>query len=155
MTSFNTPHSLFFFSSTNIYLIGGVLDIFYPEWKLKIATNETLFRMTCQLWKEAYCHLGEKLEDLLSPPINSNFDCDGGNDEDDNDYDSDRMGWWLDSKSVQCDNGHNEDNTNVEGLGEDISFKWHPFGAFDYNTGYMVSGKWGGKATNRNTILCP
>jgi hypothetical protein len=30
------------------------LDIFYPEWKMKIAFNETLFRMTCQLWREAY-----------------------------------------------------------------------------------------------------
>lgn len=31
---------------------------------MKIATNEKLFSMTCQLWKEAYCHGGESLNDL-------------------------------------------------------------------------------------------
>mmetsp|Transcript_19502 Transcript_19502/g.40823 ORF Transcript_19502/g.40823 Transcript_19502/m.40823 type:complete len:444 (-) Transcript_19502:132-1463(-) len=50
-------------SSTNG--AGGVLDIFYPEWKMKIATHETLFLMTCQLWREAYCQEGESLNDLL------------------------------------------------------------------------------------------
>lgn len=50
-------------SSTNG--AGGVLDIFYPEWKMKIATNEMLFRVTCQLWKEAYCYSGERVEDLI------------------------------------------------------------------------------------------
>lgn len=92
--------------------------------------------------------MGETLEDLLSPPTDSNFDCDcdgDDDDEDDNGNGYDRMGRWLDSKSVDCDNGRDGDNKNVEGLGEDVSFKWHPFGAFDYNTGYMVSEKWGGK----------
>ena len=70
---------------------GGVLDIFYPEWKMKIATNETLFRMTCQLWREAYCHSGEELCDLS------------------------------------------------DGAYDDVSFKWHPFGPFDCERGYMVS----------------
>jgi hypothetical protein len=45
-------------------LSGGVLDIFYPTWKMKIATNEKLFLMTCQLWKETYCHSGESLVDV-------------------------------------------------------------------------------------------
>ncbi len=86
------------------------------------------------------------MEDLLSPPTDSNFDCDGDDhDEDDNGNGYDGVRRWLDSKSVDCDNGRNEDNKNVEGLGEDVSFKWHPFGAFDYNTGYMVSEMWGGK----------
>jgi hypothetical protein len=70
----------------------------------------------------------------------SNFDCHAG-DDDDNAYDYDRMGERSDSKSVECENGHNEDNKNVGGLGKDASFQWHPFGAFDYNTGYMVSAK--------------
>ena len=74
---------------------GGVLDIFYPEWKMKIATNETLFKMTCQLWKEAYFHSDEQFEEELT------------------------------------------DNANEETDG--VSFRWHPFGAFDYNKGYMVS----------------
>ncbi|EED87622.1 predicted protein [Thalassiosira pseudonana CCMP1335] len=83
-----TGHGLMGASSTNG--AGGVLDVFYPEWKMKIATNETLFQITCQLWKAAYCHDGEELEDLL--------DCD---------------------------------------VVEDKSYKWHPFGAFDCNRGYM------------------
>jgi hypothetical protein len=56
---------------------------------MEIATNETLFRMTCQLWREAYCHSGEEL----------------------------------------CD------------LSDDVSFKWHPFGPFNCERGYMVSVK--------------
>jgi hypothetical protein len=71
-----TGHNLTKASSTNG--AGGVLDIFYPEWKMSIATNERLFRMTCQLWKEAYC------------------------------------------------NGENDDDV-----------RWHPYGAFDHNKGYM------------------
>ena len=80
-----------------IIFIGGVLDIFYPEWKMQIATNETLFRMTQQLWKEAYCHEGESLDDLIA----------------------------------NCGDG------TVEGE-DDISYRWHPFGAFDCSKGYMV-----------------
>eukprot|EP00804_Cyclotella_cryptica_P001632 CCRYP_014949-RA/>CCRYP_014949-RA protein AED:0.08 eAED:0.08 QI:119/1/1/1/1/1/3/524/432 len=76
---------------------GGVLDIFYPAWKMKIATNEKLFRMTCQLWKEAYCHNGESFEEMMSSSVN----------------------------------------------GRDDSFKWHPFGAFDCNKGYMYIDRLG------------
>ena len=74
---------------TNIFL-GGVLDVFYPEWKMKIATNEKLFRMTCQLWREAFFHNGEGLEDMESKDVHEGadesfkwhpfeaFDCDRG-----------------------------------------------------------------------------
>lgn len=63
---------------------------------MKIATNEKLFAITCQLWKEAYCHSGEELDDLKGAG--------------DAEYD-------------------------------DTAFKskWHPFGAFDCDKGYMVS----------------
>ena len=70
---------------------GGVLDVFYPKWKMDIATNERLFRTTCQLWREAYFHSEE---------------------------------------------GLNNDDETSGGLDED--FKWHPFGAFDCDIGYMV-----------------
>lgn len=60
---------------------------------MKIATNEKLFQITSQLWKEAYFHAGESLNDEVSGP----------------------------------------------GQKEDDSFKWHPYGAFDCNKGYMVS----------------
>jgi hypothetical protein len=43
---------------------GGVLDLFYDEWKLKIALHPQLFRWTQQLWKAAYCHGGEEFADL-------------------------------------------------------------------------------------------
>ena len=83
-----TGHNLINASSTNG--AGGVLDIFYPDWKMKIATNERLFHMTCQLWKETYCYSGEKGSDGIL----------------------------------------NEDEAN--------SYKWHPYGKFDYDRGYMV-----------------
>ena len=57
---------------------------------MKISTNEKLFRMTCQLWSEAYCHNGECFEEMCSKD------------------------------------------------GRDESFKWHPFGAFDCDQGYIV-----------------
>jgi hypothetical protein len=46
---------------------GGVLDLFYDQWKLEVATHPNLFHCTTQLWKEAYCHKGEGLDDLPDP----------------------------------------------------------------------------------------
>jgi hypothetical protein len=80
-----TGHNLLAASST--HGAGGVLDIFYPDWKMKIAMNERLFHMTCQLWKEVYCYSSES--------------------------------------------EMNSDEAN--------SYKWHPYGKFDYDRGYMVS----------------
>lgn len=37
---------------------GGVLDVFYPTWKLDVATNPRLFHCTSQLWEAAYLHDG-------------------------------------------------------------------------------------------------
>ena len=48
----STGHNLVNLSSTNGS--GGVLDLFYPNFKLDIATNETLFRATCELWKSCF-----------------------------------------------------------------------------------------------------
>lgn len=77
---------------------------------MKIATNEALFRMTCQLWKEAYCHSGETLEDLRG------------------DVDTD----------AAVDSGGGDGDV-LNGIREvDESFKWHPYGAFDCDKGYMV-----------------
>jgi len=40
---------------------GGVLDIFYEDWKLDICQNENLFRITTELWEAAYaCSEGEE-----------------------------------------------------------------------------------------------
>jgi len=45
---------------------GGVLDVFYDEWKLddSIALNPQLLAWTQQLWKAAYCYGEEALADL-------------------------------------------------------------------------------------------
>ena len=81
---------------------------------MKIATNERLFRMTCQLWKEAYYHNGEELNDV-------NLSCckldDAAADGDD------------------CNSSRGDDEVEDD----DSSFKWHPFGSFDCSKGYMVS----------------
>ena len=57
-----TGHNLCGLSSTNG--AGGVLDIFYEDWKLRIATNESLLRWTQQLWSAAYCLQGETKSDV-------------------------------------------------------------------------------------------
>jgi len=51
---------------------------------MKIATNERLFRMTCQLWKEAYYHKGEELKDDNLTCCNKvdDGDCNSYRDED-------------------------------------------------------------------------
>lgn len=61
-TLLETGHNLTKLSSTNGS--GGVLDIFYPSWKMSLALNERLFQMTSQLWREAYCHSGEDYDQL-------------------------------------------------------------------------------------------
>lgn len=38
---------------------GGVLDLFYDAWKMRVATNPKLFAITKQLWKNSYCWQGE------------------------------------------------------------------------------------------------
>jgi hypothetical protein len=43
---------------------GGVLDLFYEDWKMKVATNPRLFSITTQLWESAYCHSGETKDDI-------------------------------------------------------------------------------------------
>jgi ectoine hydroxylase-related dioxygenase (phytanoyl-CoA dioxygenase family) len=57
-----TGHALERLSSTNGS--GGVLDLFYPEWKMQVASNSRLFHATCELWEAAYCHHGESRDEL-------------------------------------------------------------------------------------------
>lgn len=58
----NTGHGLEKLSSTNGS--GGVLDLFYDDWKCEIATNPKLFAATTELWEAAFCHKGEAREEL-------------------------------------------------------------------------------------------
>ena len=44
---------------------GGVLDIFYEKWKMKVASNETLFQITTQLWDAAYCQGGDATDESI------------------------------------------------------------------------------------------
>jgi hypothetical protein len=78
-----TGHALQSLSSTNGS--GGVLDLFYPEWKIQVASSPRLFWATCELWKAAYCHNGETRDELNDSHV----------------------------------------------------FKWHPYGPFDCDRGYM------------------
>lgn len=77
----DTAGNLATLSSTNGS--GGVLDIFYEEWKFKIALNAQLFAWTRQLWEAAYCQRGEALHELESAerfkwhPYGA-FDCNKG-----------------------------------------------------------------------------
>jgi ectoine hydroxylase-related dioxygenase (phytanoyl-CoA dioxygenase family) len=57
-----TGHHLKELSSTNGS--GGVLDLFYDEWKLDVSTHPKLFSLTTQLWKAAYCHHGEARDEV-------------------------------------------------------------------------------------------
>jgi hypothetical protein len=61
---------------------GGVLDIFYEDWKMDIATNPKLFCMTNQLWKAAYCHDGEENKESCEHQFqwhpHGAFDCEKG-----------------------------------------------------------------------------
>lgn len=57
-----TARNLQSLSSTNGS--GGVLDLFYDQWKLEVAMNQRLFDATTQLWQAAYCHEGEQKSDL-------------------------------------------------------------------------------------------
>ena len=57
-----TGHHLTKLSSTGG--AGGVLDVFYEDWKIVVATNEKLYRITTELWQAAYCGNGEAKEDL-------------------------------------------------------------------------------------------
>lgn len=43
---------------------GGVLDLFYEDWKMEVATNPRLWNITTKLWESAYNHCGEKKGDL-------------------------------------------------------------------------------------------
>ena len=76
--------------------------------------------MTCQLWKEAYCHSGETLEELAAACYSL------GEDNDSNNY----------AVSESCDQV-DVDNENEKDV-KDLSYKWHPFGEFNYGKGYMV-----------------
>ena len=78
-----TGHALQRLSSTNGS--GGVLDLFYPEWKMQVASNPSLFHATTELWEAAYCHNGESRDEL--------------------------------------------DDSHI--------FKWHPYGPFNCERGYM------------------
>jgi hypothetical protein len=67
----NTGCALQKLSSTNGS--GGVLDLFYDDWKMNVATNPRLFSITTQLWESAYFHCGEAKDDLRDDDDNNQF----------------------------------------------------------------------------------
>jgi hypothetical protein len=79
---------------------GGVLDIFYEDWKMDIATNSKLFEMTTQLWNAAYCHEGENQESL-SPESQVQWHPHGAFDFNKGCMYIDRIGYRLPTKVAQ------------------------------------------------------
>jgi hypothetical protein len=70
---------------------GGVLDLYYEDWRLNVAMNEKLFQCTTELWQASFCHKGEAFDDLP----------------------------------------------------EEEQFRWHPFGTFDCNKGFVYMDRVG------------
>jgi len=58
----NSASKIIDLSSTNG--AGGVLDIYYPKWKMKISLNKRLFDITTELWRAAFISNGECVDDL-------------------------------------------------------------------------------------------
>eukprot|EP00980_Cylindrotheca_fusiformis_P028118 scaffold22581_cov123-Cylindrotheca_fusiformis.AAC.15 len=54
---------------------GGVLDVFYEDWKMEIATNPNLFQITTELWDATFCR--QRNSSVWSHPFGS-FDCEKG-----------------------------------------------------------------------------
>ena len=75
---------------------GGVLDIFYDDWKLHICQNETLFRLTSELWKASYG----------SNSCDRNDDDNDNDDDDDDDDDADNSLWYHPYGSFDCNRGY-------------------------------------------------
>lgn len=64
---------------------GGVLDLYYPKWKLKLAENPKFFDAISQLWKATYASYNPKEEDqqeqqqhLYAHPFEAPFDAKKG-----------------------------------------------------------------------------
>jgi len=104
---------------------GGVLDIFYPKWKMDIATNESLFHATSQLWKAAYT------KKLNFTPSDDDETCNS-------------------SDSLPATNNHMHDIDNAvnldmsdkcERVGGDLNHNFdcfrHPYGDFPYDKGFV------------------
>lgn len=69
-----TGQSLAPFSSTGGS--GGVLDIFYEDWKLRLNEHEKVVSIIQQLWKECYCSsIDERKKDFPCPygPFNPSY----------------------------------------------------------------------------------
>jgi hypothetical protein len=95
-----TGYHLTSLSSTNGS--GGVLDVFYSDFKLAVGSNKRLFQATTELWKAAYHHDKETLS--ASTP-------------NDDDY-----------------------------------YKYHPYGPFDCNKGYMYIDRIGYRLPSQLSI---
>lgn len=95
-----TGHNLVQLSSTNGS--GGVLDLFYPGFRLDIATNESLFQATCELWEASFHHKKNECD--------SNGSGEGGNDDhesgNDNMKNNDEEWMYHPFGDFDCDKGY-------------------------------------------------
>jgi hypothetical protein len=95
----NTAHHLQKLSSTNGS--GGVLDLFYPSFKIDIGSNEKLFRATQQLWKASHAHNGESEHELILMGKQERYHPFGKFDADKGYMYIDRLGYRIPTKIAQ------------------------------------------------------
>lgn len=109
----NGHNNLQYISSTNGS--GGIIDIsYYDQWKMNtIATNPKLFDITKQLWKNAYQYNIDDHNDVNPSTSNATND----------------ITYQQDTKEKEKDIIEKEDNR--------IHWKYHPYGSFNSNIGYM------------------
>jgi hypothetical protein len=87
---------------------GGVLDIFYEDWKLDICQKENLFRITTQLWEATFATCKS------NNSKNNNSNC-------------------CDDEEEETDNNESSSSSSSSSS----SLWWSPYGSFDYSKGYM------------------
>merc|ERR1711862_529156 len=97
---------------------GGVLDIFHPIWKLKIAENPKFFSIITQLWQAAFDNTNNENYDSHHHDINDNTTTTA----------TAVMSSSSSSSLRTTTTNNNNSNKDYFSL---------PFGSFPYNRGYI------------------
>ena len=113
-----TAHLLSKLSSTNGS--GGVLDIFDTKWQMKLATNDLIYGMTCDLWKSSY-----------TSSYNPHYE----NKNDDNDENKNQDNY---HNNNNIDNSNNTSSPSSSSSSSPSSSSWqqHSYGSFNPNEGF-------------------
>lgn len=99
---------------------GGVLDIFYPPWKLRLAQNPRFFSTISQLWAATYAATPSNRHEEALPPISP-------------------------SQAQKTNKKHETSNDVLE----DRQLYSHPYGPFDPNRGFFYLDRTGFRVPDR------